>query len=93
MDRPFMPKYGTVSQVLLQLVVAYNLLLSLLEESVKSVRLVVWLYFFLRYIHWHWSPDYKLQSRTKVVRTHPPNAAFFLLLTRVLVHPMLFNSS
>ena len=23
MDRPFMPKYGTVSQVLLQLVVAY----------------------------------------------------------------------
>ena len=42
-----MPKYGTVSQVLLQLVVAYNLLLSLLEESVKSVRLVVWLYFFL----------------------------------------------
>ena len=46
MDRPFMPKYGTVFQVLLQLVVAYNLLLSLLEESVKSVRLVVWLYFF-----------------------------------------------
>ena len=49
MDRPFMPKYGTVSQVLLQLVVAYNLLLSLLEESVKSVRLVVWLYFFKVY--------------------------------------------
>ena len=47
MDRPFMPKYGTLSQVLLQLVVAYNLLLSLLEESVKSVRPIVWLYFFL----------------------------------------------
>ena len=41
MDRPFMPKYGTVSQVLLQLVVAYNLLMSLLEESIKSVRLVI----------------------------------------------------
>ena len=41
-----MPKYGTVSQVLLQLVVAYNLLLSLLEERGKSVRPVVWLHFF-----------------------------------------------
>ena len=38
-----MPKYGTVSQVLLQLVVAYSLLLSLLEESIKSVTLVMWL--------------------------------------------------
>ena len=33
MDRPFMPKYGTVSQVLLQLVVSFT---GLLQQAIST---------------------------------------------------------
>ena len=48
MDRPFMPKYGTVSQVLLQLCVAYSnaeaLIYrgSLVKETVKYISRFKW---------------------------------------------------
>ena len=48
MDRPFMPKYGTVSQVLLQLCVAYlnaEALIyrgSLVKEAVKYISSFKW---------------------------------------------------
>ena len=43
MDRPFMPKYGTVSQVLLQLVVGHSLLLARLQAQI-SLRIFMMLY-------------------------------------------------
>ena len=42
MDRPFMPKYGTVSQVLLQLVVAHTLNLPLIMTAKTLFHLDPW---------------------------------------------------
>ena len=55
MDRPFMPKYGTVSQVLLQLVVKAGITCQVKHLNLSSVPIYWWYlerYFFVK-VHLH----------------------------------------
>ena len=67
MDRPFMPKYGTVSQVLLQLVVALILLYFFALRGWNKDFRVQWVCVFFRFVFLVFRDDvYKAQSAPRL---------------------------